>query len=377
MATINAYSRTTASSPTMSERIKAGFNSIANKIREIAAAIFEFLKWLVSIPARYLGSKTWSLPGLIFRTPYLAIKHLACKNLPYSFKEELLGQGYSLFCHKKLSTDESKPYLKHLSAAAALHSSNPAWIEPFGFKVIPPKFFADKISNLTKDLEARKNSFFNPKTGFKLGFYEKNDQVFVVFGTLNGQDCEIDDISKRKSLQSSLYKVVAANLFGMRHSFYDDANNIFTAIKSHPHLQNKKLTLIGQCFGGSIASYIALKHNCQAVCINSLPIGVGLQQSIGDDKLRNAEKQVTQFIIKGDYTSDANPALKVLDFAANILGLRTFGNFGKKVEIPSVYNTIDATHQYPIGSLMHHLGYHHRIRPQDLKDPKARDLFKN
>lgn len=337
---------------------------LIDKIKKVATVIFEHFLWIVSVPTRYMGSKSWSLPGILIRFPYVGIKHLLHKNLPNTFAEELFGTGYHRFGHSTLTKQELKPFLKYACMAASVHSSDPDWVKLFGYTLISPKEMS--LPGLPQSVEARENCFFNPRTGLKMALYQKDDQLLIGFGVITGGDSEAVNDADKKRLRDSLLNVAIANIAGIQPSLFDDANELFLLVKEHQKIRDKKITLVGQCFGASLTSYLALQHQIKGICMNPLPIGVGVQYKLGSDRLMQADKYLTHICAKGDYTSDQPLPLNILDTFVNFIGFRTPGNFGKKVHIPSAYEKGWDTHRFMIGSMMAYLGYNNRIHPSDL-----------
>ncbi|MFQ5730145.1 MAG: hypothetical protein ACE5GN_07270, partial [Waddliaceae bacterium] len=261
------------------------------KIAEVARAIFEVLKKLVLLPTRYLGSKKWSVPGVVFRFPLIVVKRALGIRSKRSMKRELFGSGYHFFPEKKLSPDELRPYVKYALANASVHKSDSKYVEEEGFSVVSPvEFQPCPFGNI----EAREKCFFDPKTGLKIAVFEKGDEVIVAFGALKSSESEIGgNENENKRLYKKGLRDGASNLCGTVPDIYRQACAFTENLMRTPGMQNKKITLSGQCLGGSLASYIALKHKLKAVCYNPLAMGGGLQRDIGKDALRNAEDYIT------------------------------------------------------------------------------------
>ncbi len=336
------------------------------KIGEIAKMALKCIAKIILFPLRYFGGKTWSLPGLILRFPCVTIRHLFFKNLSNTYMEDLFGKGYQRFGQHTLSPDEAKPYLKYVCAVAAVHSCQPEWIEPFGYKTISPNTVVKKSIDFLGDLEAHKFCFFDPKTGLKISLFEKENQVIVAFGALSSGASEIEGVAKQKKMERTLLASGIVNITGGTSFLYEEADRFFTQLKTLPSLKDKKITVSGQCLGGSIASFLSLKHQVTGVCVNSLPLGAGLQRQIGVKKLMCADKYLTHISAKGDYMSHLPTSVGVVDAVANFIGLKTPGNFGRKFLIPTAYKKASDTHYFILGSMMVHMGFDCRTKPADI-----------
>lgn len=346
------------------------------KIRDKIIEIFRFLGKILSFPLRYLGSKTWSLPGLIFRFPIVTIKHLFWKNLPHTYAEDLFGKGYHRFGHPILSSEEVKPYVKYASANSALQTGLLSYIEDFGYKICHPKDVIDKLVDLPKELKAHQKCFFDSSTGLKIAIYKKENELLFSFGTLAGADSETTDITERIRIRNTLWNSGFASASGIKSSLFMDADAVFSKIKNLPDFKDKKIVVTGQCLGGTIASFLSLKHQCQGITFNTMPMGVGLQEEIGNDKLMDADNHLTHIIARSDYFADLPRIVGVADAILNFIGLNTPGNFGKKYLVPTAYDKAWDTHRFIVGSMMAHMGFHFRTLPGEVKhDPKAKGLF--
>jgi hypothetical protein len=278
-------------------------------------------------------------------------------HLPARYCGEKPLAGYSYQMQKQLSPEELKPYMLPAFFAAFIHGTDGEWI-PWGWDVIKPQ----ALEVADENIEARDLCFFDPESGLKVAIIAKGQEAFVVFGGAGSGFSEFPDNPTRQKKRLLLdHTSVLLNLLGTVPYTYRQAETFFARLKEHPVLQGKTITLTGQCYGGSLASYVALKHNLPAVCFNALALGAGLQQDIGNAALKQADKYVTHIIAKGDPVSDA--PITLLDSCVGKVGIRTPGNFGIKFSIPSAYKTGAETHSFILGSILHHLGYGKRAKP--------------
>lgn len=336
--------------------------STTKRMKCAAEAIFEKLKTAVTFPLRYLGSKTWSVPGLIFKTPYYVFKKIL--NPKTDIKSELLGSGYHYKYQKKLSADEAKHFLPYTSAAVFAFSSDKKWIEPFGYKVVSP----DSLDLGRAHYIRSNDSIIDLETGFKMSMLEKEDEVVIGFGGIGSLQKNLaDDPEKLKKICKKQHLIAAKNILGFKESMYTSAEKLISHILSQPRWQGKKICFVGQCLGGSLAQYMALKLGHKAYCFNTFQIGAGLQELIPSKNLKNADDFVTHIACKGDFVNE-RPLPKWIDFFWGSLGFKTPGNFGKTFFIPTPYKTDAEIHEYAVGSLMHHIGFGKRTKPEQISD---------
>jgi hypothetical protein len=344
------------------EKVQSPLLSFVKKVEEVALKGLAFLAACIDFPFRYIGSKTWSLPGLLFTVPYVLFKRALGIPSPYTIQEEIFGKGYHFDIEKRLTKEEAKEYLPYFLSTAFAYSSNPQWITPLGYNVISPK----EMEITSQVLEARDACFFDPNSGLKIVLMEKENDVIISFGALKS---DLSEVSNNPKESKRLYVLgnfnSCTNLLGTTPPIYHQANCFLDEILRHPRFQGKKITLTGQCYGGSLAQFLALKHELKAYCINSLPLGAGLQQEISDDTLMRADDFVEHISVEGDWLSDLRTA-KYVDFLLSGVGIKTPGNFGRRFSIPSAYSSGKETHNYALGSLMSYLGLDKRVRVEDV-----------
>lgn len=299
-------------------------NTLLFKIKKVALRIFEKIKEIVFFPARYFGSK----------------HHCT---------------GYHFKMQKELSPEEAKAFLPYAGANATVHSNDPDWL--FGHQLAD----YEKLPDIS-GIEKRNTNYFNPETGLKLAVYENENELIISYGALTAYRSELPNAT---GLSRKGYLNCIANLAGGVPSIFNEAERItLELLKTYPHA-SKKVTLSGQCYGGTLASFVGIKNKIQAVCTNSFPLGAGLQKEIGRDRLDLADEYVTHISANKDSISD-NRFLSVLDRIASAIGIRTPGNFGKRLVIPSAYRNSKHTHEHFMGSMMHHLGKKIRDKPREV-----------
>ena len=353
-----------AQAETQSENIPGKTPSLISKICKVAVNSFQIFVEILKAPTRYLGAKTWSIPGILMRLPFAAIQHARGKLHPRTVKEELLGTGYHRYAQKVLNKEELQPFFKYGCAAAFVHKTKEEWISPFGHTILGRHSFTQtQLDSLPPALEARSNCLFNPQSLLKMALLQKDGELIVAFGAKGSYESEgVQDSGLTNVLLSG-----AANLAGIKPAIYKEAEEAVAWIKMQPEFKDKKITLCGQCFGGSLASYCALKQNLKAVAMNPFPLGAGLQQDISKQALDNADQHVTNICVKGDLYSD-RMLYDAIDTVVSAVGIKTPGSFGTRFAIPSAYNKSSDTHNFFLGSVMKHLGFDPRDKLADLPE---------
>ncbi len=329
--------------------IRVKINEILEKVKNFALAIFKVIKTTVTYPLRLLGAKTFSIPGLLFRLPIVAARHLKGWNDPLrSFRDDLLcDRGYHRFDYIDIDAEEAKKQILYACAAGAMQKSKHKWLEPFGYKPI-------KTSDYGVGLTTNDNYIlFDKETGLKIAVYQNGDKILMAFGAFGSHFTEFSDDKAKE--RSDLHFNMGANsllsIFGRIPDIFLKADKFVKALMKSEEFKNKHITLTGQSLGGSLASYVALKRQIPGVSLNAMPLGPGLQQKIGDENLQNADNVLTQVIADKDFMSDLPTIVGVLDIGVSALGFKTPGNFGKKYHVDSIYDGKIDNHFFILGSL--------------------------
>lgn len=309
---------------------------------------------LVAFPTRYLGSKSFSLLGIVLRLP------------AWIFSEEaLFGSGYHRFDTLALDPERVKKLIKYAALSGASHSHKFDLAAPFGYKPVNPHDVLGAVK-LPETVELRENCLFDRSSGLKVTLFQKGEEVVIGIGALDSYRTVIKDKGEKDKYHNWLTWLAVCSLLGYNPTLYDTADSIMAALLESPKLQGKTKRIVGQCFGANVGTYLSLRHNVPATLFNSLPLGPGLQQKIGKERLSRADDLVTHIIVEGDQMADTSRILGVVDMGLGLLGLRTAGNFGCKATLPSAYNTAFETHRFVIGSMMSFIGLDCRTLPKDL-----------
>lgn len=354
------------------------------RIYSCCKEIFLKIKNVICFPLRYLGSKTWSLPGIVMRLPAVL---LFGWHKPTSLSEQLFGKGYN-YHSEELTPEETKPFLRNACIASSIAVASNAkmprrmeeeWLDPYGLQILSPELMSIDLARLSGSIEVNDKRFLDRNSGLKMVIVINNDEAIVTFGAAGAAQNEFVNAKDNPSwikLEKHIWNgVIWPNLFGASPAIYKQAEELYVAIKDHPALQGKKVTLAGHCLGGSLASYIGIKHQVPVNGFNTLAFGAGIQKEIGDDKLRQADNYVTHISISKDFISDC-PNSPAIDRMINLLGIRTPGNFGKHFTVPaySEYNKSsdgnslsrvnqNRIHNFYVGSMMAHIGFNNRDKP--------------
>lgn len=244
---------------------------------------------------------------------------------------------------------------------AFVHSMKKDWIDPLRYQVISPNTLGVNL----RDLEAHESCFFDPKTALKIVIFEKGEEVVFAFGAVRCGDSELSNDEEKTQLFYLGLKDVLLSWFGGSPEIYFEAENAFKEISKLPRFKGKKITFVGQCLGGALASYVGLKQKIPTYCFNTLPFGAGMQKAIGKENLDNAEQYVTHLKVEKDFLTSRG----IYHFSDRVLtgiGIRTPGSFGKKFFIPTAYSKGKDTHDYAFGSMLHYLGYDKKAKPKDI-----------
>ena len=335
-------------------------NGLRARVGSAVRACFEWLRVVFLFPFRYLGSKTWSIPGVILRAPWLCVKRIFTK---FSLQQELFGAKYQYFFEKNLGPEELRPYLPYACAIAFVASVNPEYRLSGWNHIYSPDL------NLPEGCSLNQEGYVvDSMAGFKSVILEKGGELIIAFRAM--KHClKRDESDPKKPVRLPSMDPEAKNLVsqlaGLKPALFERASSYVKHIGNLPQFRDKKITVAGQCHGGTIASYAGIANGIPAICFNTCPLGVGLQEDLGKDRLDRASDLVTHICIEGDFLTDHSYQAP-LDVLANGLGLRTPGNFGKKFRIPSAYSKGHDKHVFSLGSVMKHLGYPVRTLPKEI-----------
>jgi hypothetical protein len=305
------------------ERYRHSSLKLLDRVAEIAHSVFDVLREIVLFPTRYFGSKYWSLKS-----------------------------GYHFISEKTLTSEELKGYMQYAYANASANNAKFDPLKKMGYNPISPSEIS--ISSV-EGLEIHGDYFFDSNSGLKVILFEKEDEVILSFGALDSSKNVVSDLEEYKTLKRKGIKCGISNLLGGVPSRYSQAESFVNELRNSKRLSGKNLTLSGNCIGGSIATYVALKQKIPAVCINPLAVGPGLQREIGDNRISLADQYITNISIQSDWASDPM-LLKTIDRIVSLTGIRTPGIFGHRYDVPTHFGwDFFSTHTRVLASLKQHL----------------------
>lgn len=293
-------------------------------------------------------------------------------------------EGYH-FEMTMLTKEELKPYLRYIALAGYAHRPMvEKLIKPFGYEALDPNVLAitqkikandmlknvEVVSGVTKSGLKTAPCFADRTTGLKvlISVHEGRKEVILTYGMASSLDMEFGKKGKKAKLYQ--YLGAAGNLLGDEMLLYKEANvltkEIVAEIRQEPRWEKYSIKLTGKCLGGSLAQFVGLSQELDALCTNTFPLGAGSQTLIGDDKLKQADRLITHITVTADIVSDFKGIAR-LDSLLCEAGIRTPGNFGLRYEIPSAYSDWFGTHGYVFSSAMEYLGIDKNSIPLDLE----------
>lgn len=261
-----------------------------------------------------------------------------------------------------LTPHQAKKYLRYLAFSTSSFNNNTSWSDALNIRFIDPM----KTQNSIKldDFEVTPYGFKDYRTGLKIVLGETSKkEIFICFGAAGSFGADTSG-SKMVRAQSAQMMAVFGNLLGFQNYLFQQAAESVSALIKQEFFKNKKVFIMGNSLGGTIASFASLKNKIPSICFNSLQLGLGQQQAISFQTLNEANKYVTHISTSNDYVSQF-PGMRYLAYFLNTLRIRTIGNFGKKYIIPSLYNPF-VSHGWIVKCMMQHIGYQANQKTADL-----------
>lgn len=375
------------------------FSFTDNVITRVGGNIVKGITETLLFPTRYFGSKTWSLPGVVCRLPIVLFNRtFYASEREKPFQEQLFGTntGYHFSLQKVLNQKETLSYLPAACMTATGYTLDSSWMDQLGYQIVKPESLQLDLKQISESLTCRSNfichnsegremigadCFFNESYGLKVMVAEKDNKVLINIGPRRTQDNpNLNFMGFMRYNVIGLLRYVS-NLFflaplGTNPAIFDETTALIKLIKDHPRFEGKEITLCAHSVAGSFATYSGIQNKLPTVCFNSVPMGAGLQQKLGQEKLALADRYVTHITNNWDYCSDAfPPVVGIVDRIINfILGFKTAGNFGNRYTVPSAYLNPIHTHGFIIGSMMQHMGYDIRTKPDQISQ-EDKDLL--
>ncbi len=166
------------------------------------------------------------------------------------------------------------------------------------------------------------NALVDQSTGFAATlFYDKeNKELIVTFAEANSFG-----ISRWKSAGRAFL-----SWLGFVPKTYSQASKLTqmlqTHLKEHGLSDEVKLTLTGRGYGGAAAEYAALRNKAAAVAFNPIHLGNGSRARIGQSRLDEAHKYVTEVVVHKSMYADNKWSWIYAPFRA--IGMRNMGSIG-------------------------------------------------
>ncbi len=251
-----------------------------------------------------------------------------------------------------LTKNSARDILPYVAATCVSHNNDESWINPLKLHLLSPQALNIQISRA--QLKANDKCFFDRKTGLKISLIEGEKEVIVSFGALGSGHTELDPRSARIVSTGQMVTAVS-NLVGFSITAYEEAAQFVEELSRSEQFKNKKIILVGQSLGGSIAQYAGLKTQFTTYCFNPLPLGRAQIKNLKKIDDRNVQVISTE----GDYATGIaeNSIISIARWAVHTPTL-----YGKKFKIPSAYADMIENHTYFMGSLMKYLGYDTRTK---------------
>lgn len=351
--------------------------------------IREALKKL-NIPARYIGSRKESIFTKVAKAPFRLLERAACAILGKAKPIKPVGLHNTLQPMTQVEMEENMRFM----AAADLFGKgydddqilDQDTFRGKGTYEIPKEYrfnhtplanfdFSDVPGNIMSDFIDNPPGFMDLETGlhFKVLYDGERNEVIVAFCPSAGAISDEDDKEEEfieNDFSDKRYDVAVDQLKGKIPLGYEQASKVVQLIQEK--YPESKITTVGHCFGGSMASFAALSNEgVQAKCFNPLPLGPGLQSKIPSSRLKHADDIIYNVTVKGDFTSDPKKGLKILGQAADAIGIRTPGVFGQRKIIPPAREEYDKNkrHNLIANSLQVAAGWR-SVKPETSPAPK-------
>lgn len=245
---------------------------------------------------------------------------------------------------KKLSTlnstavNKNQKYLRTAALAKAAHSISDDQMKDIynlGINILPPESCLANPKQISDTMILCDYHFIDPATALQMMIATTKTEAFICFGTI--QDSEIEWVYKDykgKGLFSTVLNNGAKSLFQDSATIYEEAEQLINTILESRRLEGKKITVIGHCLNGTIATYIGLRKGWKVQTFNSFPLGQKLQNRIGEGNLAKAEKLVTHISVKGDFND--NPCcFGIINLVSRIFYSGSSSKPGKHLIIPA------------------------------------------
>jgi glycogen synthase len=246
--------------------------------------------------------------------------------------------------------------LPYIATSCASVANDDSWLKPLKLRLLSPQKIDFSVSR--SQLKANEKCYFDEEAGLKISIAEGEKEVIIAFGALGSQSSEVGE-RQRKIISLIQYTTAATNLIGFSNEIYEKAAQFVTDFSKLEQFRNKKIVIVGQSLGGSLAQYVGIKTQFTTYCFNPIPLGRSQIQKLKHGHKKIEDKNICVISTEGDYatTIAENKLSSIARWVVQAPEL-----FGKKLKIPSAYSNFYDNHAYFMGSVMHYLGYDIRTK---------------
>ena len=190
----------------------------------------------------------------------------------------------------------------------------------------------------------------DPNSGLRAAIVKtENEDYIISFGSTGSRETTDEN---KKGLFFLQYVSNIDQYLGFEPNIYDQAKKLTAALAQM--CGKDKVSTAGHSLGGGLAQYAALHNGVKGKCFNGSPLGTGLQKRLGN-KIQAAPELISHISTRGDWLSYTGNTLPIgvgvsqkdlnqtkggpdtrpryMSKIADLIGLRTRGNFGKKYYI--------------------------------------------
>jgi hypothetical protein len=262
-----------------------------------------------------------------------------------------------------LNEREIKQCVVFCSMMAFLNNHKNEYIAPFNIRFQNLETLLAHMPDVKEEFRAMGFKFhrgvlFNEERGIKMVLLRSEEgHHYLGYGDASalqrfGEDQQLEGPIKQAS-KSVRKRALKQLLIGDRSSEEKTREATAVLIRSL-ELNQKNLTLFGQCYGGLLSAYTALSLGYKSIGINSVSFGAHTQVHLGA-KLNRAKTLLTHIFTEGDVTQSYAP-VSALDLTFSRLGLHTPGCYGKKFHIPNAGYGLFGRHIYTLACCFSALG---------------------
>src|SRR5271170_776186 len=162
-----------------------------------------------------------------------------------------------------LSKRQARSILPYAAASGASTSNDDSLVTPFKLNMLSPTRMHFPISSPT--LKAHEKCFFDPNLGLKIAVIEGAKEVIIAFGPAGSGNTELAP-DQRNRVYNTQRNTALFNIIGFQYDVYERAAQFVEEFSKLEAFRNKKIVIVGQSFGGSLAQYAGLKTQFKTYC---------------------------------------------------------------------------------------------------------------